>query len=170
MVQRYQGIYPQWASQVAGVVKNPPANAGDTGDMGSIPGSQNSSEVGNGNPLKYFCLENSMGRGAWWAAVHGATKIRTQLSNWQTMVEGCYQNINFPIPWSHVLCLCHQRRPSGTGNTLQLSGCALHFGRGNTPQEIPARNLSIMHDFSIFFIPHFYLDPQVPLILLLLWC
>ena len=161
MVQRCQGIYPQWTSQVALVVKNPPANAGDTGDVGSIPGSQKSSEVGNGNPLKYICLENPMGRGAWRATVHGTTKIRTQLSNCQTMVEGCYQNINFPIPWSHVLCLCHQRRSSGTGNTLQLSGCALIFGQGTTPQEIPARNLTIVHDFSIFFIPHFYLDPQV---------
>ena len=35
----------------------------------------------NGNPLQYSCLENPMGRGAWWAAVHGVTKSRTQLSN-----------------------------------------------------------------------------------------
>ena len=49
------------------VVKNPPANAGD---MGSIPGSGRSPEVGNGNPLQYSCLENSKDRGAWWAIVH----------------------------------------------------------------------------------------------------
>ena len=42
--------------------------------MGSIPGSEKSPGVGNGSPLKYFCLENSMARGAWWATVHGATK------------------------------------------------------------------------------------------------
>ena len=36
---------------------------------------------GNGNPLQYSCLENSMDRGAWWAAVHGVAKSRTQLSN-----------------------------------------------------------------------------------------
>ena len=46
------------------VVKNPPANAGDTRDAGSIPGSERSPEVGNGKPLQYSCLENSMGREA----------------------------------------------------------------------------------------------------------
>ena len=47
------------------VVKNPPANAGDIGDAGLIPGSERSSGRGNGNPLQYSCLENSMDRGAW---------------------------------------------------------------------------------------------------------
>ena len=50
--------------------------------MGSIPGWRRSPKGGNGNPLQYFCLENSMDRGAWWAAVHGATKSQTQLSTW----------------------------------------------------------------------------------------
>ena len=52
-------------------VKNPPANAGDAGDTGSIPGLGRSPEGGHGNPLQYSCLGNSMDRGAWWAAVHG---------------------------------------------------------------------------------------------------
>ena len=47
------------------VVKNLPANAGDARDMGSIPGSGRSPGVGNGNPLQFSCLENSMDRGAW---------------------------------------------------------------------------------------------------------
>ena len=51
--------------------KNLPANAEDTGEMGSIPGSGRSLGVGNGNPFQYFCLEDSMDRGAWWATVHG---------------------------------------------------------------------------------------------------
>ena len=46
------------------MVKNPPANAGDTGDLGSITGLGRSPGVGNGNPLQYSCLENSMDRGA----------------------------------------------------------------------------------------------------------
>ena len=54
-----------WAFQVALVVKNLPADAGDTRDMGSFPGLGRSPEVGNNNPLQYSCLENSMGRGAW---------------------------------------------------------------------------------------------------------
>ena len=47
------------------VVKNPPANARDVRDSGSIPGSGRSPGVGNGNALQYSCLENSMDRGAW---------------------------------------------------------------------------------------------------------
>ena len=47
------------------VVKNPPANAGDAGDMGSIPGLGRSPGEGNGNPLQYSCRENPMDREAW---------------------------------------------------------------------------------------------------------
>ena len=65
------------ASQMLLVIKNLPTNAGDAGDMCSVPGSRRSSGVGNGNSLKYFCLENSMDRGAWWATVHRLTKSRT---------------------------------------------------------------------------------------------
>jgi len=52
------------------MVKNLPAN---TGDPGSIPGLGRSPGEGNGNPLQYFCLENSMNREAWWVTVHGVT-------------------------------------------------------------------------------------------------
>ena len=58
-------------------VKNPPANAGDTRNMGSIPGEGRSPEVGNGNPLQYSHLGNSMDRGAWLVTVHGAAKSQT---------------------------------------------------------------------------------------------
>ena len=53
------------------VVKNLSVNAGDPGNMGSIPGSGRSPGRGNGNLLQFSCLENSMDRGAWRAAVHG---------------------------------------------------------------------------------------------------
>ena len=56
------------------VVKNPPANVGDGGDAGSIPGLGRSPGRGNGNPLHYSCLGNPMVREAWWATVHGVTK------------------------------------------------------------------------------------------------
>ena len=59
------------------VVKNPLANAGDTGDWGSIPRLRGFPAEENGNPLQYSCLENSMDRGGWWATVHGATKSQT---------------------------------------------------------------------------------------------
>ena len=59
-----------WDPQLA-QLKNPPANAGDTG---VIFGLGRSLGEGNGNPLQYSCLENLRERGAWWATVHGVTK------------------------------------------------------------------------------------------------
>ena len=59
------------------MVKNLPANAGDTVDVGLIPGLGRSSEEGNGNPLLYSHLKNPMDRGAWQATVHGVTKSQT---------------------------------------------------------------------------------------------
>ena len=53
----------------------------NAGDLGSIPGSGRPPGEGNGNPLQYFCLENPIDRGAWWATVHGIAKSRTRLSN-----------------------------------------------------------------------------------------
>ena len=55
-------------------VKNLPANAGDINNMRSIPGLGRPSGEGNGNPLQYSCLENSMDRGTWRATVHGVAK------------------------------------------------------------------------------------------------
>ena len=59
------------------MVKNLPASAGATGDAGSIPGSGRSLGEGNGYPLQYSCLEESMDREAWWATVHGVAKSQT---------------------------------------------------------------------------------------------
>ena len=56
------------------VVKNPPADAGGTGDTGLIPGSGRCPGRGRGHPLQGSCLENPMGRGVWWAAVHRVSK------------------------------------------------------------------------------------------------
>ena len=67
---------PQGASQVALVVKNPPANAGDVRDVSSNPGSGKSPGGGHGNPLQYSCLENPLDRGNWQATV---AKSWTQL-------------------------------------------------------------------------------------------
>ena len=59
------------------VVKNLPANAGDTRDSGLIPGLGRSPGGGHDNPLQYSCLGKPMDRGAWWATVHGVTKSWT---------------------------------------------------------------------------------------------
>ena len=63
------------------MVKNPPANAGDVREAGSIPGLGRSSGEGNGNPLQYSCLGNPMDREAWWATIHGVTKSQGQVKN-----------------------------------------------------------------------------------------
>ena len=68
------------SSPVTRAVNNLPANAGDTRDVGFIPGSGRSPGVGNGNPLQCSCLENFMDRGVWQATVHGVAKCWTQLS------------------------------------------------------------------------------------------
>ena len=62
------------ASQVALLVKNPPVNAEEIRETGSIPGSGRSPGEGNGNPLQYSYLEDPIDRGAWRAIVHGVTK------------------------------------------------------------------------------------------------
>ena len=62
-------------------VKNPPARAGEVRDPGSIPGWGRSPGHGNGNPLQYSCVKNSMDRGAWQAIGYGVIKSPTRLSN-----------------------------------------------------------------------------------------
>ena len=63
---------PRWLSG-----KESPANAGDTGDVGSISGTEKSPRGGNGNPLRYSYLENPTDKGNWWATVHRVTKSWT---------------------------------------------------------------------------------------------
>ena len=86
-----------WASQVLLVVKNLPANSGDIRDTGSIPRLERSPGGRHSNPLQYSCLENSMDRGAWWAAVHGVTKSRTQ-QKWLST-----HSLNFQINGTSVI-------------------------------------------------------------------
>ena len=77
MVQARAGIDSPYlrASQVVLIIKNPPSNAGDIRDAGSIPGLGRSPGGGKSNPLQYSCLENTMDRDAWQATVHGAAEL-----------------------------------------------------------------------------------------------
>ena len=72
-----QKIYVEVFPCVSDVKKQPAMQAGD---LGLISGSGRSPREGNGNPLQYSCLENSMDRGNWLATVHGVAKNQTQLS------------------------------------------------------------------------------------------
>ena len=92
------------------VFKNPPANAGDIRDTGSIPGLGRSSGGGNGNPLQYSCLENPMDRGAWWAMVHRIAKSWTQLKQLSTHTH--------PYPHSHThICVYIYPPPHNSPDT-----------------------------------------------------
>ena len=88
------------ASQVALVVKNPPADAGDVRDSGSVPGLGRSPGGGHGNPLQYSCLENPMDRGAWWATVHGVSKSWTRLKQVSTHAHNIFGKC--------FLCICKE--------------------------------------------------------------
>ena len=74
-----ESSYCSTSSQVTLVVKNLPANAGDGGDTGSVPGPGRSPGEGRVNPLQYSCLENPMDKGTWQATVPGVAQSWTLL-------------------------------------------------------------------------------------------
>ena len=82
------------------MIKNPPANAGGTRDVGSVPGLGRSPGGGHGNPLRYSCLENPMDTGAWWATVHRAEKSRTQMKRFSmhSMYKFCQEKCLLTAP------------------------------------------------------------------------
>ena len=81
--------------------KKSACNEGDPGDPGSIPELGRSPGEGNGNPLQYSGLENSMNRGAWGATVHGVTKSETGLSDY-TFFQTIFKSQNhFPSEEIH---------------------------------------------------------------------
>ena len=107
------------------------ASAYNAGDPGSIPGSGRAPGEGNGNPLQYSCLESPMDWGAWWAAVHGVAKSRTQLSDFTFtfpslrlrvpfwLWEGC-QNAQ-KCMWLPVMCACECAHTTRAGTDLANS-------------------------------------------------
>ena len=78
-------LHSTGASQVVLMVKNLPADAGDTRDVGCIPGLGRSPGERKGDPLQYSCLENSLDRGAQQAIVHGVAESWTQLSDFTSL-------------------------------------------------------------------------------------
>ena len=94
-------------------VKNPPVNAGGTGDPGSIPGSGRYPGEGNGDPLQYSCLGNTMDRGAWRATIHGVTK---ELDT--TKHAGICQLLAITVLWGYTASF-HVRVPRGPHNSYQ---------------------------------------------------
>ena len=76
-----------WGFTCGSVVKNPPANAGDTG---SIPGSGRYPREGNGSPLQYSCLENPMDRGPWRVAFMRSQRVGHDLATKQKLISLSY--------------------------------------------------------------------------------
>ena len=124
--------------QVALVVKNLPANAGDIRDAGLILRSGRSPGGGHGNPLQSSCLENPLDRGAWQATVHGTAKRLTRpnrLSMHQALIEQ-------PLVNQTSIYFCassHTYRYSGAG-----AGAAGHIGKTKSwlagPKDEPRGN------------------------------
>ena len=116
--------------------KGPPANARDIKDMGLIPGLGRSPGGGQGNPLQYFCLENPMDRGAWWATVHEVTKRWIQLKRLSAYCSGGFPGSslvkNLPANAGDVGSIPALRRSlgEGNGNPLQYSCLGNHMDRG----------------------------------------
>ena len=77
LLELVSGVGVRGAFQMALVVKNPPVNAGDIGDAGSIPELRRCPETGHGNPFQYSCLENSIDRGAWRAIAQSCKESDT---------------------------------------------------------------------------------------------
>ena len=106
-------IYKMGISQVVLVVKNPPANARDSG---WIPGLAKFPGEGNGYPLQYSCLENLMDRGTWWATDHGVTRSRIDWFDLLT-VQGTlkcllqYHNLEALILWCSTFFMIQLSHP-----------------------------------------------------------
>ena len=114
------------ASQMALLVKNPPANAGDIWNSGLIPGLGRSPGGGHGNPLQYSCLENPLERWAWWATVHGVTKSWARLKGPSTQHRQGGSQMH-TVPWA--LCILQRGgcAPGRTGRTTERASVGGHF-------------------------------------------
>ena len=102
------------------------ASACNVGDLGSIPGLARSPGEGNGNPLQYSCLGNSMDRGAWWPIVHGVTKSWKQLRDFHLKI-----NNNYLWCWDFVGGSDGKASTCNVGDLGSIPGLARSPGEGN---------------------------------------
>ena len=129
------------------MVKDLPANAGDVGDVGSIPGSRKPPGGGKGNPLQYSFLENPKDRGAWRATVHGGATTQTWLSTHTCLhLRRGHPGFEREALKSPKLPLEEKRRRKGEKVMRMRRGCnvasasrgvrpAMEAGRGEAPPE-----------------------------------
>ena len=129
------------ASEVALVIKNLPANAGDTG---LIPGLLRSPRAGHGKSLQYSCLENPTDRGAWWATAHGATKSWTRLN---THAQRCFSKTHETVQIngrgeSNTTWECTTQQQMGWVMTVQERHLSWWWGSGGADSPTSSPNLS----------------------------
>ena len=115
--QSYIRKLPRGAFLVAQSVKKLPAMQ-ETLGLSSIPGSERSPGEGNGNPLQYSCLENSMDKGVWWVTVQGVTKSQTQLSDFHFIFS--QSNVSVEL---HVRRDLQSKNARNKENTLYINIC-----------------------------------------------
>ena len=106
MIQKWEQSKHPTANYVSGFPcgSDGKVSACSVGDTGLISGSGRSPKEGNGNPLQYPCLENSMGRGAWQVTVHGVAKSRTQLKQPSTHTR-CLKSAGVGLDLLTWLCI-----------------------------------------------------------------
>ena len=140
------------ASQVA-LLKNPPANAGDMRDMGSMPGSGRSPGGWHGNPLEYSCLENPWTeRGAWWVTIHWVVKSWTRLKQLSTHAYSAA--VIFPKLQVNVISKLNA--PQWFSNTQKIRSKILIWGGvllHRAPASISAKSSPETHA-DLFAFPH----------------
>ena len=138
------------------VVKNLPANAGDTGDIGLIPGLGRFLGGANGNPLHYSCLENPIDRGAWETAFHGAAQSQTWLKRLSTHNRQKPLLIKMKnwriVDLSYCINLCYTAKwLSFTHIYILFLNILFHYGFSSVTQSCPT--LCDPIDFSMPGVP-----------------
>ena len=122
----YDCTYTQ-SSQVALVVKNPPAHAEDIKDIDLTPGSGRFLGGGNGNPLQYSCLENPMDRGPWWAIVYRVTKSQTGLNRLGTQACTHTYILTGTIQLYPLFWICPYLAMLGMSSTISVRSHQAHI-------------------------------------------
>ena len=111
-------------------------SACNAGDLGSIPGSGRSLGEGHGNPLQYSCLENPMDRGAWWATVHGVTKVGHDL---ETKPPPPRHNMGFPSDSAGKEPACDAGDTGDVGSAPQVGKIPWRRKWQPTPVVLPEK-------------------------------
>ena len=133
------------------VSKNPPANARDIRDAGSIPGLARCPGGKQRNPLQSSCLENPLGRAAWWTAVHRVAKSRTQPKRLSKHTQQVLKvaavrsrHQDGASPWKGTCALRNTQRRAG------CQGCpARTYSDRDAPHYVTARVCVLSHFSSV---------------------